>query len=146
MSRPLYDACDNLHEPSKQVYNLSMCSIKKDRKMHELTEQDQQDWQLYVEQVFNSPDEFIPKMEQIALPKRMDLHGMTVGEAHGRTQEFIEDHYEAGTQSVVIITGKSGQIAHEFTEWCRQMPKVRKYDPIADSRGGIGSYRIWFRR
>jgi hypothetical protein len=46
----------------------------------------------------------------------------------------------------VIITGKSGQIAHEFTEWCRQMPKVRKYDPIVDSRGGVGSYRIWFRR
>jgi DNA-nicking Smr family endonuclease len=123
-----------------------MHSIKKDRNMHGLTEQDQQDWQLYVNRVFNSPEEILPQKEQITLPRRLDLHGMTVGEAHGRTQRFIEDHHEAGTASVVIITGKSGQIAHEFTEWCRQMPKIRRYKPIADSRGGVGSYRIWFRR
>jgi DNA-nicking Smr family endonuclease len=123
-----------------------MHSIKKDRNMHVLTDQDQRDWQLYVDQVFNSPEEFLPQKEQIILPKRLDLHGMSVGEAHGKTTRFIEDHHEAGTASVVIITGKSGQISHEFTEWCRQMPKVRKYDPIVDSRGGVGSYRIWFRR
>lgn len=124
-----------------------MTAFKKDSKMFELSDQDRQVWQLYVDKVFNSPSEPAQPMKEIqSLPRRLDLHGMTVGEAHGKTISFVEDHWEAGTASAVIITGKSGQIAHEFTEWCRQMPKVRRYEPIEDSRGGVGSYRIWFRR
>lgn len=115
--------------------------------MRELNEQDQKDWQLYIDRVFNGPTpEPLPIIERHSPSRRLDLHGMTVGEAHGRTDSFLAEHHEAGTESVVIITGKSGQIAHEFTEWLRRNARVRRYEPMVDSKGGVGSYRIWLRR
>ena len=113
----------------------------------QLSEQDKIDWELYLDKVFNSPDDPpAPQIEQPILRRRLDLHGMTVGEAHRRASDFIAEHCEAGSDNVVVITGKSGQIAHEFTEWCRQMPWVRRYEPLIDNSGKAGSYRIWLRK
>jgi DNA-nicking Smr family endonuclease len=113
----------------------------------QLSEQDEKDWDLYIDRIFNSPEEhLVPIKEQVILKRRVDLHGMTVAEAHHTATEFLAEHAEAGSENVVVITGKSGQIAHEFTEWCRQLPWVRRYEPIVDSRGGVGSYRIWLRK
>jgi len=112
-----------------------------------LREQDQRDWNLYIDRVFNSPQEtIIPMKEPQALKRRLDLHGMTVSEAHGKVNDFVADHNEAQTEHVVIITGKSGQIAHEFQDWCKQIRCIRRVEPIVDSRGGVGSYRIWLKK
>lgn len=124
-----------------------MIHSKKDRAMLEtLSDQDRKDWELYLLHIFNSPSVFQPPVEKVMPSRRLDLHGMTVGEAHHRTSAFLADHREAATADVVIITGKSGQISHEFTEWLRLDRNVRRYEPIIDSRGGVGSYRIWLKR
>ena len=115
--------------------------------MHgQLSDEDEQDWNFYINTVFKSAEMIDPPKEAVILKRRLDLHGITVGEAHHRVRQFIAEHFEANTENVVVITGKSGQIAHEFTEWCRQLPWVRRYEPIVDSRGGVGSYRIWLRK
>lgn len=112
-----------------------------------LSDQDQQDWQLYIDRVFNSPpSEYIPPKEQIGLKKRLDLHGMSLSEAHGHVNNFVADHAEAQTECITVITGKSGQINYEFQEWCKQIKSIRKVEPIIDSRGQIGSYRIWMKK
>ncbi len=112
-----------------------------------LSDQDRQDWQLYIDQIFNSPSSGpLPVKEPQYLRKRLDLHGMTVSEAHGKVNNFFLEHLESQTESAVVITGKSGQISHEFQDWCKQIKGIRKVEPIIDSRGGIGSYRIWFKK
>lgn len=112
-----------------------------------LTDQDRQEWESYINNVLSKPEQLlIPIKEPSVIARRLDLHGMTVGHAHGRVNDFIAEHHEAGTESVVIITGKSGQISYEFQDWCKQHRCVRQVEPIIDSRGGIGSYRIWFKK
>lgn len=112
-----------------------------------LSEQDQKEWNYYIDRLFNSPpSEYIPLKEQIGLKTRLDLHGMTLSEAHGAVNNFVSDHAEAATESVVVITGKSGQINYEFQEWCKQLKSIRNVEPIVDSRGQIGSYRIWIKK
>lgn len=120
----------------------------RESKMFEpLTEQDRQVWESYINNVLSRPEEpLIPLKEPSSTSRRLDLHGMTVGHAHGRVNDFIADHYDAGTESAVIITGKSGQISHEFQDWCKQHKCIRRVEPIVDSRGGVGSYRIWFKK
>ena len=112
--------------------------------LDQLSEQDRKDWELYIEKVLKSPQKIIPaNFKQIELPKRLDLHGMTLHEAYHRFNSFVHEHSEIGKSEVVIITGKSGQIYREFTNWCRQVSCVKKWEPVIDSRGGIGSYRVY---
>lgn len=112
-----------------------------------MTEQDRQEWESYIKNVLSRPDQqIVPLKESCVLTRRLDLHGLTVSHAHGKVNDFIAEHREAGTESVVIITGKSGQISYEFQDWCKQHKCVRRVEPIIDSRGGIGSYRIWFKK
>jgi DNA-nicking Smr family endonuclease len=37
---------------------------------------------------------------------RLDLHGMTQAEAHGRLATFVEGHQAAGRRCVLVVTGK----------------------------------------
>lgn len=112
-----------------------------------LTDQDRKDWESYIDNVLSKPEQsIVPLKEPNPIHRRLDLHGMTVGHAHGRVNDFISEHQEAGTESAVVITGKSGQIAYEFQDWCKQHKCVRRVEPLIDSRGGTGSYRIWFKR
>lgn len=113
---------------------------------YHLSESDKKDWELYLQKTFNSRDISFPiYKEEISLPTRLDLHGMTIQEAFHRFAQFVEAHVEAGSNSVVIITGKSGQISKEFQDWCRRNPKIKKWEAQVDTRGGVGSYRVYIR-
>lgn len=112
-----------------------------------LKEQDQRDWESYIQNFFSQPEEtIIPLKEPQSLKRRLDLHGMTVSEAHGKVLNFVAEHFESQSENMVVITGKSGQISYEFQEWCKQLRCIRRVEPIIDSRGGIGSYRIWLKK
>lgn len=112
--------------------------------LDQLSEQDRRDWELYIQKVLNSPVKIMPSnYKQIELPKRLDLHGLTLHEAYHRFNTFVHQHSEIGKSEVVVITGKSGQISREFTNWCRQTHCVKKWEPVVDSRGGVGSYRVY---
>lgn len=113
-----------------------------------LSESDAETWQRYITRM-ESVKEFTPLKHIYGtedLSRRLDLHGMTVHEAWGKLREFAEQHADAGTHDIVVITGRSGQIAYEFTEWCRRIPAIRRYEAIETRGGKVGSYRLYLKR
>lgn len=81
-----------------------------------------------------------PRPIERSLPqgRRLDLHGLTVHEAHGRTMEFLT-MTRRRYRYVIIITGLSGAIRREFRHWLDSHP-IRQ---IEELRGG-GSFRVYF--
>jgi DNA-nicking Smr family endonuclease len=71
----------------------------------------------------------------------LDLHNLTIREAHTRSLAFIDCAHEAGRGSIEIITGKSGEIRREFETWARLHPRVRGVEPL----NGGGAFRIKLR-
>ena len=115
---------------------------------YKLKEADAETWNRYVSKLKES-EEFVPAAyiyNAEDLPRRLDLHGYAVHDAWHKLREFVEQHYEAETFDIVIITGRSGQIAHEFREWCKRIPQVRFYDPIETRQGKVGSYRLYLKQ
>lgn len=115
----------------------------------QLSEQDQRDWELYIDKIFKSSSNeiAIPVYKEDYTPRRrIDLHGMTVQQSYHALRQFIAEHSEAGSSDIVVITGKSGQIFQEFQEWCKGIKELRKWEPIIDSKGGIGSFRLWLKK
>jgi DNA-nicking Smr family endonuclease len=68
----------------------------------------------------------------------LDLHGMTLTEAHRATLDFIDA--SGSHRKLTIITGKSGQIKAEFTHWLEGIPKVHSVKAKCD--GGAYTVRI----
>lgn len=68
----------------------------------------------------------------------LDLHGMTVADAHIATLDFIAQ--SKGRAKITIITGKSGQIKREFERWVEGIPKIHSVTPKSD--GGAFTLRI----
>jgi hypothetical protein len=69
----------------------------------------------------------------------LDLHGLTLAQAHNETRQFI---YEAkvfyGLKYVRVITGLSGSIRREFPLWVAMLPQVRTIEPL----NGGGAFKI----
>ena len=68
----------------------------------------------------------------------IDLHGMTVDEAHRAAMSFLT---LTGQRSVLIITGRSGVITREFPFWIQHIPMVSRYDSLNDG----GAYRVYLK-
>ena len=47
----------------------------------------------------------------------LDLHGLTLARAHAQLVAFIEAHARAASRDLLVITGKSGQLAQEVPRW-----------------------------
>ncbi len=77
---------------------------------------------------------------------KIDLHGYSVNEAHAVAKNFIMDHLSAGSDEIVVVTGRRGQITKEFRSWVELIPGVVSCSPILDSRGQHGAYRLKLRR
>lgn len=112
-----------------------------------LSKEDLETWNRFVENLKRSelspPPRFIYGEQSPS--RRLDLHGMTIHEAWMNLREFVEAHRTQGNKEVVVITGRSGRISHEFTEWCRKLDAVRSYEPIETKSGKVGSYRLRLR-
>ena len=72
----------------------------------------------------------------------LDLHGMTVQEAHGRVQSFVHQARRAGHERIVVITGRSGRIKQEFADWMCLNPDVRRFTEM----NGGGAFEVRLRR
>ncbi len=61
---------------------------------------------------------------------RIDLHGMTQSEAHYRLFRFLENSYQTGRRTILIITGKGtrgeGVLRNAVPRWLSE-PEFRKY-------------------
>jgi len=88
-----------------------------------------------------SPPASIKKSPQPQIPHHTwDLHGMTLPEAHQLALSKI--HNNTQFNSMLFITGKSGQIQQEFEHWVQNCKTVQKVVP---ERGG-GSFRVYFKK
>lgn len=99
---------------------------------------------------------------KLAVEGRIDLHGLTLAEAHPRLNGFILNAYAADKRLVLVITGKGrdrpddwamptprGVLRHQVPQWLRSSPLgplVLQVTPAHRSHGGAGAYYVYLRR
>jgi DNA-nicking Smr family endonuclease len=93
---------------------------------------------------------------------RIDLHGMTVAEAHPELTAFILGSQAVGRRLVLVITGKGkdrddggpipvrqGVLRHQVPQWLALPPlaqAVLQVTPAHIRHGGHGAYYVYLRR
>ncbi|MEJ6396609.1 Smr/MutS family protein [Yoonia sp. 208BN28-4] len=93
---------------------------------------------------------------------RIDLHGMTVSEAHPELVGFILNAFAAGKRLVLVITGKGkdrddggpipvrqGVLRHQVPQWMALPPLkgvILQVTPAHFRHGGHGAYYVYLRR
>ena len=93
---------------------------------------------------------------------RLDLHGMTLGEAHSELIAFILTARARGLRLVLVITGKGkathdngaipqriGALRHQLPHWLRLPPLAPVVQQLAEAHlrhGGSGAYYVYLRR
>ncbi|MES2145159.1 MAG: Smr/MutS family protein [Pseudomonadota bacterium] len=91
---------------------------------------------------------------------RIDLHGMTVAEAHSALTGFVLHAHGAGLRLVLVITGKGksgaggglsrgGVLRHQVPHWLHLPPLGPRVLQVAEahlSHGGAGALYVYLRR
>ncbi len=99
---------------------------------------------------------------KLAPEARIDLHGMTLAEAHPELIRFILNAHGAGLRLVLVITGKGkrredhgpipqrmGALRHQVPQWLRQSPLAPTVLQVTEAHlkhGGAGAYYVYLRR
>ena len=102
------------------------------------------------------------KRGKMGIEARLDLHGMTLDQAHPRLVRFILRSYSDGKRLVLVITGKGRQsgdegpmparrgiLRHQVPEWLQSGPLaglVLEIRHAHRSHGGGGAYYVYLRR
>ncbi len=93
---------------------------------------------------------------------RIDLHGMTLSEAHPELTAFILGSQAVGRRLVLVITGKGkmrddggpiptrhGVLRHQVPQWMALAPlaqAILQVTPAHLTHGGYGAYYVYLRR
>ncbi|GGE20678.1 DNA-nicking endonuclease, Smr domain [Gemmobacter megaterium] len=93
---------------------------------------------------------------------RLDLHGLTLAEAHPELIHFVLNAHAAGMRLVLVITGKgkdrdnggpiptrTGALRHQLPHWLRLPPLGPVVLQIAEAHlkhGGAGAFYVYLRR
>jgi DNA-nicking Smr family endonuclease len=93
---------------------------------------------------------------------RIDLHGMTMAQAHPELLAFILGSHALGRRLVLVITGKgkdrddggpiptrNGVLRHQVPQWMALPPLARtilQVTPAHLKHGGHGAYYVYLRR
>lgn len=93
---------------------------------------------------------------------RIDLHGMTLAQAHGALTAFVMANHGRGRRLLLVITGKGkpgpddgpipqrqGVLRHQVPVWLTQPPMgavVLNITPAHLRHGGSGAYYVYLRR
>ncbi len=94
---------------------------------------------------------------QMPVEARLDLHGMTLHDAHRAVVDFIRRSAESRRRCVLIITGKGGKgfsntpgrIRSEAVHWLSQpslRPHILAIREAGPREGGTGALRILLKR
>jgi DNA-nicking Smr family endonuclease len=99
---------------------------------------------------------------KLAPEARIDLHGLTLAEAHPELIRFILNAHSSGFRLVLVITGKgkpgsdygpipqrAGVLRHQVPHWLRQIPLAPAVLQITEAHlrhGGSGAYYVYLRR
>jgi len=102
------------------------------------------------------------KRGKLAPESRIDLHGMTIDEAHPALLSFILSAHANGDRLVLVITGKGkdrddggpiptrfGVLRHQVPQWFRMVPLrqvILQVTPAHIRHGGHGAYYVYLRR
>ena len=90
------------------------------------------------QQKINSPSSTTLIKRTKQQPKKcIDLHGMTIEQAHATTLQFL-DFWKDQTKSLVFITGKSGIIRQEFCHWVQ--------NARIEMLNGGGAFRVFLKK
>ena len=93
---------------------------------------------------------------------RIDLHGLTLSEAHPRLMSFVFSSHAAGKRLVLVITGKGrdrdgggpiperrGLLRHQVPQWLSGGalgPIVMQVTQAHQRHGGSGAFYVYLRR
>jgi DNA-nicking Smr family endonuclease len=99
---------------------------------------------------------------KLAPESRIDLHGLTLAEAHPDLVHFILNAHAAGLRLVLVITGKGklrddhgpipqrmGALRHQVPQWLRLPPLGPVVLQVTEAHlkhGGSGAYYVYLRR
>ncbi len=97
---------------------------------------------------------------KLAPEARIDLHGMTLAEAHPELIRFLLNAQEDGLRLVLVITGKgremfepvprpTGALRHQVPHWLRLPPLSHVVLQVAEAHlkhGGAGAFYVYLRR
>lgn len=99
---------------------------------------------------------------KLAPEARIDLHGMTLTEAHGELVHFVLNAQSAGLRLILVITGKGkrgldhgpipqriGALRHQVPQWLRLPPLGPAVLQVTEAHlkhGGSGAYYVYLRR
>jgi DNA-nicking Smr family endonuclease len=93
------------------------------------------------------------KRGDMAVDGRIDLHGMTVEQAHGALTGFIRRSHARGARCVVVVTGKGerggGKIRRETPEWLNRpdlRPLILAVTEARPQHGGAGALYVLLKR
>lgn len=93
---------------------------------------------------------------------RIDLHGMTLSQAHPALIRFVIASHAQGKRLILVITGKGrdavedgpiplrrGVLRHQVPHWLTEPPlggMVLQVTPASRKHGGDGAYYVYLRR
>lgn len=99
---------------------------------------------------------------KLAPEARIDLHGMTIAEAHSELIRFVLNAHSDGLRLVLVITGKGkrrddhgpipqrmGALRHQVPQWLALPPLGPAVQQVATANlkhGGDGAYYVYLRR
>lgn len=99
---------------------------------------------------------------KLAPDVRIDLHGMTLAEAHPELIRFILNAHSSGARLALVITGKGkrvddagpipqrmGALRHQVPHWLRMPPVAHVVLQITEAHlkhGGAGAYYVYLRK
>ncbi len=90
----------------------------------------------------------------MAIDGRIDLHGLTLDQAHGALSGFIRRFHARGARCLIVITGKggdhgAGKIRREAPEWLARpelRPLILAVTEARPHHGGVGALYVLLKR
>ncbi len=94
------------------------------------------------------------KRGEMAVDGRIDLHGLSLDQAHGALMAFMRGAYARGARCVVVVTGKGkgdqvGKIRKETPHWLNQAALRSMIVAVTEARpgqGGAGALYVLLKR
>jgi DNA-nicking Smr family endonuclease len=94
------------------------------------------------------------KRGDMAVDGRIDLHGLTLDQAHSALTAFIRGAHARGARCVIVVTGKGkggsiGKIRNETPLWLNQAPLRPLVLAVSEARhqdGGAGALYVLLKR